>query len=79
MAQQTVVWYVESKGKGEHEGLRQHFEQLVSQRGFLGAEWLSSPQQPGLALVASRWQGQPPSLPLAEGLRGWCFVVEERR
>nr|WP_246580769.1 antibiotic biosynthesis monooxygenase [Deinococcus aestuarii] len=47
--------------------------------GFVGAELLGSPGQPGLFLVASRWAAQMPALPLPAGARAWAFEVLDQR
>ncbi len=71
--------YTEVRGDQAEDDLRSFLNALPSQPGFLGAELLVSPAQPGLALVASRWSGQAPPLPLLAGARAWVFEVLEAR
>jgi hypothetical protein len=73
------VHYAEAKGDTAERDLRAFLNALPALPGFLGAELLVSPRQPGLALVASRWSGEVPPLPLLDGLRVWDFEVLEVR
>ncbi|WP_240738430.1 hypothetical protein [Deinococcus fonticola] len=73
------VWYVELSGPDAVQVLRGVLDALPSQAGFRGAELLSSPAQPQLALIASRWAGEPPSLPVPDGAKHWVFTVLEAR
>ncbi|GGR12044.1 hypothetical protein [Deinococcus ruber] len=52
-------------------------EQLRHLPGCLRADLLSSPQQPALSLLESRWHGTPPALDVPPGCNAWAFVVEE--
>ncbi|GGJ73065.1 hypothetical protein [Deinococcus aquiradiocola] len=45
--------------------------------GFVGADLLCSPDQPGLCLLESRWQGDVPPLEVPVGCRAWAFTVTE--
>lgn len=73
-----AVWYVEARGQEALASLSTFLQALKAQPGLLGAELLTSPAQRDLALVASRWAGAPPSLPLPPGARGWVFEIVER-
>lgn len=75
----ATVWYVELRGDEAEHTLRRWLEQLPGQPGFAGAELLSSPAQPGLALLASRWAGVPPQLTLPPEAKHWTFRVLEQR
>lgn len=70
------VHYIELRGEGARAALGALLEQLPAQPGCLGAELLSSPEQPGLYLLASRWSGPLPALQLPRGAQAWSFVVE---
>lgn len=89
-----TIWYVELRGEDAADTLRRWLARLPGQPGFLGAELLDSPTQPGLALLASRWQGSPPeptppdltppdltppALTPPDGARHWTFRVLDRR
>ncbi|THF70765.1 hypothetical protein E7T06_06280 [Deinococcus sp. Arct2-2] len=56
-----------------------HLDTLQAQPGFVGAELLTSPAQPGLVLIASRWTCPAPQLPLPAGAKSWVFEVQEAR
>lgn len=85
----VCVWYVELRNAAQDmpDGeaaavatLRRWLADLPTQPGYtqagcLGAELLVSPAQPGLALVTSRWQSDPPEWPLPQAARGWRFRV----
>ena len=71
----AVVWYIELRGEEAEATLRHWLEQLPGQPGFAGAELLDSPAQPGLALLASRWNGPPPELTPPAGAKHWTFRV----
>lgn len=71
------VHYAEARGDGAADMLRAFLGALPGLPGFLGAELLVSPEQPGLALVASRWAGEVPPLTLPPGVRAWVFEVRE--
>ncbi|WP_034385806.1 hypothetical protein [Deinococcus sp. YIM 77859] len=73
------VHYAEAKGEEGARNLRAFLQALPDLPGFLGAELLSSPAQPELTLVASRWAGEVPPLPLPTDVRAWVFVVLETR
>lgn len=73
------VWYVELKGEAAQKRLARFLELLPGQVGFRGAELLVSPAQPGLALLASRWAGELPDLPVPDGAKHWTFTVMESR
>jgi len=77
----TVRWvhYAEARGEGAEGDLRVFLAGLPNLPGFQGAELLVSPEQPGLALVASRWAGEVPPLSLPPGTRAWVFEVRESR
>ena len=45
--------------------------------GFLGADLLTSPAQPGLCLLESRWAGAVPALDIPAGCKAWAFDVAE--
>ncbi|GMA15791.1 hypothetical protein E5F05_06415 [Deinococcus metallilatus] len=73
------VHYAEARGESAECDLRAFLNTLPGLPGFLGAELLGSPAQPGLALVASRWAGEVPPLALPDGVRAWVFEVLEDR
>ncbi len=73
------VWYVELRGAEAAGQLLAVMEELPSQPGFLGAELLTSPAQPALALLASRWAAALPVLDLPAGAKAWSFVVVATR
>lgn len=79
MPPRSQVHYAELRGEHAERDLRAFLHALPGRPGFLGAELLVSPAQPGLALVASRWSGGAPSLPLPGGARAWTFEVLEAR
>lgn len=72
----AVVWYVELKGPQSQQILSQWLQNLPNQTGFLGAELLMSPEQPELALVASRWSLRP-KLTVPTEAKHWFFEVLE--
>ena len=75
----VTVHYAELRGAGARAILHDFMGCLSARPGFLGAELLSSPAQPGLLLVASRWAGAVPGdLPLPAGAKAWTFTVEAR-
>lgn len=45
--------------------------------GFLGADLLTSPAQPGLCLLESRWAAAVPALDVPAGCKSWAFDVAE--
>lgn len=69
------VHYAEARGEEAGRALAAWLDTLPGQPGFLGAELLTSPEQPGLALVASRWAGEGPPLAVPDGVRAWAFEV----
>ena len=76
------VQYVEARDNGDGltaTALSAHLHTLQAQPGFLGAELLASPAQPGLLLIASRWACPAPQLALPAGARSWVFEVQESR
>ena len=75
----ALVWYVELRGEDAATTLAHWLEGLPAQPGFIGAELLDSPEQAGLALVASRWQGAPPNLTVPDGAKHWTFRVLAQR
>ncbi|WP_291425888.1 hypothetical protein [Deinococcus sp.] len=70
---------MELQGDGAAGQLLAVLEELPSQPGFLGAELLTSPAQPALALIASRWAAALPALALPAGAKAWSFVVVATR
>ncbi|MPY67106.1 hypothetical protein F8S09_10445 [Deinococcus sp. SDU3-2] len=70
------VHYAEARGEQAGRALAAWLDTLPGQPGFLGAELLTSPAQPGLALVASRWTGEVPPLTVPDGVRAWAFEVQ---
>ena len=69
------IWYVEARGEAALSDLRAFLQSLRGLPGLLGAELLTSPAQPDLALVASRWSAAPPDVKLPSGARDWTFEV----
>ncbi|WP_034409625.1 antibiotic biosynthesis monooxygenase family protein [Deinococcus murrayi] len=69
------VHYAEARDEAAGRALTAWLDTLPGQPGFVGAELLASPAQPGLLLVASRWaSGElPPTVP--PGVRAWAFEV----
>lgn len=73
------VQYVEAHDKGDGltaAALHAHLNTLQAQPGFLSAELLVSPAQPGLLLIASRWACPAPQLALPAGAKAWVFEVD---
>lgn len=75
----SCVWYIELTGAAALATLAAFLDKLPSQPGFLGAELQVSPSQPGLALIASRWQGQKPELSAPAGAKHWVFEIANTR
>ncbi len=75
----NTVHYAEARGEHAGTALRAFLQAIAVLPGFLGAELLSSPEQPGLYLVASRWSGPVPPLNVPEGARAWTFTVLDAR
>lgn len=75
MQEKLSVWYVELKGENALDALRGVLNSLPSCPGFLGAELLTSPEQPGMALIASRWAREIPDVALPDGAKHWAFQV----
>lgn len=73
------VWYVELRGPEAIIRLRDFLDALPAQAGFRGAELLTSPAQPELVLIASRWQDEPPALHVPDGAKHWVFTVLDSR
>lgn len=73
---QAEVWYVELRGPDALTRLGEWLERLPTLPGFVGAELLSSPAQPELALVASRWATEVPNVGVPDGAKHWIFRVE---
>lgn len=73
------VHYAEARGDAARREMGAFLATLPALPGFVGAELLVSPDQPGLVLVASRWAGEVPPLPLPAGARAWAFEVLDRR
>ncbi|MDV6375693.1 antibiotic biosynthesis monooxygenase family protein [Deinococcus arenicola] len=73
----SKVHYAEARGDGAEALLREFLRSLPVHPGFLGAELLGSPQQPGLYLVASRWAGNVPEVEVPDGVKAWSFAVLE--
>ena len=69
------VHYAEARGDGAEALLRGFLRDLPTHPGFLGAELLGSPGQPGLYLVASRWATEVPDLSVPGGVKAWSFEV----
>lgn len=69
------VHYAEARGDGAEGVLRGFLADLPAYNGFLGAELMGSPGQPGLYLVASRWAAEVPELRVPGGVKAWSFEV----
>jgi hypothetical protein len=69
------VHYAEARGEGAQGLLRAFLKTLPAHPGFLGAELLGSPDQPGLYLVASRWSEAVPELRVPDGTKAWGFEI----
>ncbi|OLV19814.1 hypothetical protein BOO71_0001807 [Deinococcus marmoris] len=67
--------YAEARGDNAETLLREFLGSLPARSGFLGAELLGSPEQPGLYLVASRWAAEVPELSVPDGVKAWSFEV----
>lgn len=70
-----TVHYAEARGDGAEALLRGFLKNLPAHPGFLGAQLLGSPGQPGLYLVASRWAAAVPDLNVPDGVKAWSFEV----
>ncbi|ALW87509.1 antibiotic biosynthesis monooxygenase [Deinococcus actinosclerus] len=73
------VHYAEGKGEAARAALHAFLNTLPEYPGFLGAELLLSPAQPELTLVASRWAGEVPPVPVPDSVRAWVFQVQASR
>ena len=75
------VHYIEGRTSGADGELRQRLSDLMAGLGhlpgFLAADLLSSPTQPHLCLLESRWMGAVPELEIPTGCRAWTFTVTE--
>ncbi|CAM3553949.1 antibiotic biosynthesis monooxygenase family protein [Deinococcus frigens] len=69
------VHYAEARGDWAETLLRGFLASLPAHSGFLSAELLGSPGQPGLYLVASRWATEVPELGVPDGVKAWSFEV----
>lgn len=75
-AQPQNVWYIELRGPDAQAQLEPLLEQLSREAGLSGAELQTSPAQPELALLVSRWTSSPPmQKPLPAGAKAWVFEV----
>lgn len=75
-----LVWYVEMHGDKAHTELQTFLAGLTGHAGFISAELLTSPAQPGLMLAASRWVSVVPDISVPAQAKSWVFeVVEEER
>ena len=75
------VHYIEGKATGADPDVQQRLSDLMAGLGhlpgFLSADLLSSPAQPGLVLLESRWAGTVPALDVPAGCTSWAFTVTE--
>ncbi|MFC4454623.1 hypothetical protein [Deinococcus sonorensis] len=74
------VHYIEGRreqGDDIQAQLSDLMARLGHRDGFLGAELLVSPEQPGLCLLESRWMGEVPALRVPPGCKSWSFEVAE--
>ena len=75
------VHYIEGKATTSDPDVQQRLSDLMAGLGhlpgFLGADLLSSPAQPELVLLESRWAGAVPALGVPAGCKSWAFTVTE--
>ncbi|AWN22276.1 hypothetical protein DKM44_02685 [Deinococcus irradiatisoli] len=76
MPRAARIHYLEGKGESRREALMAFLQQLKGRPGLLDACLLSSPAQPGLWLVESRWESEVPPLTVPEGCQHWSFEVQ---
>ena len=73
--------YIEGKATTADPDVQQRLSDLMAGLGhlpgFLGADLLSSPAQPGLVLLESRWAGAVPAFEVPPGCASWAFTVTE--
>ncbi|ULH15133.1 antibiotic biosynthesis monooxygenase [Deinococcus sp. KNUC1210] len=77
VATNIQVHYIEGRETAHRAQLAALLSRLRQMPGCLRADLLSSPQQPALSLLESRWNGAPPTLEVPPGCKSWAFVVEE--
>lgn len=75
------VHYIEGRVTPASDELQLRLSDLMAGLGhlpgFLSADLLVSPAQPGLYLLASRWAGEVPALEVPAGCKSWVFLVAE--
>ena len=73
--------YIEGKATQADPDVQQRLSDLMAGLGhlpgFLSADLLSSPAQPELVLLESRWAGPVPALDIPAGCKSWAFTVTE--
>jgi hypothetical protein len=81
----VLVHYIEGRASRESGAQGGDMQQRLSDvmaglghlPGFLGADLLCSPLQPGLYLLESRWAELVPDFEIPVGCRAWAFTVTE--
>jgi hypothetical protein len=81
----VLVHYIEGRSSDAGQSVGPDVQQRLSDvmaglghlPGFLGADLLCSPLQPGLYLLESRWAEQVPEFEIPVGCRAWAFTVTE--
>lgn len=71
------IHYVEGRGEAAGAALSALLSDLRGQAGLVDACLLTSPDQPGLWLVESRWVGEVPPISVPEGCKSWSFEVQQ--
>ncbi len=73
--------YIEGQATPAEPDVQQRLSDLMAGLGhlpgFLSADLLSSPAQPELVLMESRWAGDVPALDIPAGCKSWAFTVTE--
>ncbi|GAA4008683.1 hypothetical protein GCM10022631_21050 [Deinococcus rubellus] len=76
MSQRRFVHYMEGRGADAEQTLSDLLSGLPGWAGLVDACLLTSPDQPGLWLLESRWANAVPLLDVPEGCKSWSFEVQ---